>query len=777
MTVYSHPNKPLEKHVQEIIDIASHYGIVDDTFKEIAFWHDIGKQHPDFQKALQEKQKPPIYHAQLSAAAILSEMYKVAQQYRKTQQYKQREDYITLFKKYLLLFFWVKHHHTGFRLRPQDKIEEEKNFFELSYSRFMSQNINWNMWLEDIGITALSEEQIKYVKDKLIRILFFFSTNEEDNEEGYNDYTEKFYWYFRKQLATLVRADRLSAGNMWNIEDNINLPPAILEKALAQIDKLYPIQVSKNNESLIVTYRKQSAQKVMLAYKQSVNAPYGHFAFSAPTGAGKTAIAFRLAIEHAKNFGLKRIIYVVPFINVNRQVSQIARQLFGDKWVLEDHSQIFTDEEIEIKELEELDEKGQKKQEQYILQRIWTKPVIITTMAYFWDIIFGKSTTDMINMPLLQDSVIIFDEIQALPVEYWKDLTYTMNQLQKNNFIISFSATYPQSRNKSGRVFHDNVVILEPLPKDRYTVQIEYLTENTDEANNADYPISTTEVNYISEIIKQYNNIATIVNTRKASVLLYQYLKNKGENVLLLNTYLPPCIRQNVIKEVINRQKQNTTVKLITTQIIEAGVDLDFDIVIREIAPLDSLIQAAGRTGRHGTRQGKMIILSSQSDYKENNLLRRAITVYGTTAIKQTQQILSQTVYTEQNFVDLQPIYYESFVSEKPLQKNLLLIQSFKYHELKHFINNYIDKNVWTYIFIPKGKEDYLRELYEQTLTNQRLLKKRAWKILSQYIGVLPSINEDTTKIDRNAEIQEIIKQYLSQWGEVIDFTIWGNML
>lgn len=347
----------------------------------------------------------------------------------------------------------------------------------------------------------------------------------------------------------------------------------------------------------------------------------GIYTLSIPTGGGKTLASLRFALNHAIKHGKERIIYVVPFTTIIEQNAATVRKILKDDInILEHHSNIFTDQE-ESKEGSSEAEKEALEQKQALMKDNWESPIIFTTMVQFLNTIYSRGTRNPRRFHNLTNAVIIFDEVQGVPT----NCTYLFNE--SLNFLKNYgattsvlcTATQPSLENV-GRALakeSDGEMVTNLAEVESRFKRVEVIDQTTNE------PWKLEELSNLTQrILAEKANVLIILNTKKAVRRFYQYLENlQLENIELYHLSTSMCAkhRKNLLDE-LRAKLKNTDLKLIciTTQLIEAGVDISFQSVIRSVAGLDSIAQAAGRCNRHGEAEQQPIYLVNLSAELEN---------------------------------------------------------------------------------------------------------------------------------------------------------------
>lgn len=312
----------------------------------------------------------------------------------------------------------------------------------------------------------------------------------------------------------------------------------------------------------------------------------GIFRLTVPTGGGKTIAALAFALNHAVKHHMDRIIYVVPYISVIEQNAEVFREILGNENVLENHSNVDYEDSEELRPMQ-------------LASENWDKPIVVTTNVQFFESLFSNKSSKCRKIHNIANSVIILDEAQMLPMDYLIPCTAMLQELVQNykTSIVLCTATQPSLDNFFGQI--EKFVELCP----RMEEQFEFFRRVTYQN------IGNISKENMAERLKKEQRALCIVNTRKRAQELYQLLKSEG--VYHLSTTMYPKHRKKVLANVKERLDNKDRCILIATSLVEAGVDLDFLSVYRQIAGIDSLIQAAGRCNRNGnesTEESKVYI-------------------------------------------------------------------------------------------------------------------------------------------------------------------------
>ena len=328
----------------------------------------------------------------------------------------------------------------------------------------------------------------------------------------------------------------------------------------------------------------------------------GLFSLTVPTGGGKTLSSMAFAMKHAERYGHKRIIYVIPYTSIIEQNSQVFRDFFGENAVLEHHSNF---------------EPNEEDYQSRLASENWDAPIIVTTTVQFYESFFSNKSSKSRKLHNIANSVIILDEVQNIPVEYLYPAIELLRELSVNYkcSIVLCSATQPaiQYRNdfiRGLKGVREIVSNPEHLSISLKRVNVEIMSE--------------TEDTNISDKILIHKQVLTIVNTRRHARKLYNLIGCCEDNYHL-STLMCPAHRKQIFEEIREKLKHKQACRVISTQLIEAGVDIDFPVVFRALAGLDSIAQAAGRCNREGKlEKGMVYIFNPESVKLSGHLLHTA---------------------------------------------------------------------------------------------------------------------------------------------------------
>jgi len=338
----------------------------------------------------------------------------------------------------------------------------------------------------------------------------------------------------------------------------------------------------------------------------------GIFTLTVPTGGGKTLASLRFALLHAKKYKLDRIIFVVPFTTIIDQNADEVRKILEpdikSSIILEHHSNLTPDEE---------NWHGK------ILSENWNAPIIFTTSVQLLEALFSGGTQNVRRMHQLVNSLIIFDEIQTLPIKCTHMFNNTMNLLVEscNTSIVLCTATQPLlnkvDEEKGALSFNEKSEIIP---------DVKNLFDDLKRVEIIDYRkingFSNKDIAKLAnEKMKISGNCLVVANTKESALEIYKALSDISSELIYLSTNLCPAHRKILLNKIKEKLKLNLPLICVSTQLIEAGIDIDFGSVIRCNAGLDSIIQASGRCNRHGLKNTGNVYIVNNKDEKLNKLL------------------------------------------------------------------------------------------------------------------------------------------------------------
>ena len=543
----SHPQKSYNSHIKNIAD-----SFDDDEHKEAVSFHDLAKISQKFQD-----------YINLDAKNFTSaDEFEKARQKLKTTH--------TLESAFIYFF-----------TRANKDINFLANFFAILKHHSDLPDIDY--FLSNTGSTkAKVTDRLKKIDEiaqranldidiDLYDFVDYFLDLENELSKHYG--LESFF-IFKKRYSRLILADKFEAIFS---ESYQNLAVLNAEKIDLYIDQIKSLIADKKQDDY-----KDKAREIIFKNFNS-NKDKKTFLIKAPTGIGKTFLALNLALEIARNGNKRRIITAIPFTSIIDQTHAEYQKIIADQYVLKYHH------------LTSYKSQNDDEQEQFMqkvfLADVWHENFIVTTFNQLFFTFFSNHNKDNLKLETLRDSVVIIDEIQNIPRVLLKSIAAAFNEFSKRydiHFII-MSATMPHIAAELESFTELSEPILYKREKDRYEIIYEPNIKGLDDL--------------VNEILKHQDESALcVVNTISKAKKLYEALKNSGKkSVYLLTTHQIPLHRVQIIDEIKEKLEGGEKITLVATQLIEAGVDLSFDVGFREFAPIGAIIQAAGRVNRNAT--------------------------------------------------------------------------------------------------------------------------------------------------------------------------------
>lgn len=609
MEYIARPDQGLIKHLLGVAEKMC--GLTDnDVFAEsIGILHDIGKYSDAFQKHVRsdsEENKPD--HSSAGAQWVLSLLC------NRSKQIAEQTDDEEIIRIAKLIAHMISHcivgHHSGL-LNGTSVGEETSLEYRLTKTVEPYLNNIETEVLEKIDRLInllLSEDGLDYV------CRWIDSDGRISGRDAYS-----FQFSIRMLFSALVDADRLNseqAGNPAQWETRISVTkdslPVLLKRIEDHLGRLPadgPINKIRN--------------EVSEQCKQAASSAPGFFELTVPTGGGKTFASLRFALHHAIKFKMDRVIYVMPYTTIiDQNADEFKKVLDPDRRssnVLEHHSNIEPEKETLESEL---------------LADNWDSPIVVTTSVQFFESLYAAKPSRCRRLHAIRKAVIVLDEAQTVPVRYLKAVTWALEELVTNyNCSVVFcTATQPlldsrrldTSTLDNHRIGFTNIRPIIENPQKIFTALKRVVVEPF-LFNEA---LSTADiVEKIKEKALEKKSVLSVFNTKKTAKAAFSMLKKDAmlsDKVWHLSTGMCPQHRKDVIEIVklltsYSRKIGSKAPVVISTQLVEAGVNLDFDVVFRAMAGIDSIAQAAGRCNREGRmpHPGEVYFFKSEEDLRQ----------------------------------------------------------------------------------------------------------------------------------------------------------------
>ncbi|NIA11867.1 MAG: CRISPR-associated helicase Cas3' [Nitrospiraceae bacterium] len=548
---------------------------------DIAYWlgllHDIGKFNPGFQSYLREAESArknnrtsPMRGPDHSSAGMVVARTAYSQDYPQLGQTAQGAE----------LAWPIASHHAGLA----DLASLEERLVRKSHDPAVSQAIQ-------IAVQIMPELNDLLSAQPTLPLL---PTNRSRE------------FFIRMLLSALVDADHLDTEAWLNPEKH-----ARRERTLSSTSDLLEA-VIKGQEKLITTAPRtsinQARREIYYAVLSKAASHTGFFRLSVPTGGGKTRTALAFALKHAKEHNLKRVIFAIPYTSIIEQTADEFRKIVGPDNVLEHHSALaVTDAEQDPNNWTRLATDN------------WDAPIIVTTTVQLFESLFSNRPGKVRKLHNLARSVIVLDEAQMLPTPLLNPILDALSELVQPRYgasIVLCTATQPALDESLGFPALANVREIAPEPQQyfRRLSRVHYEIHSDESWSWED----------VAEQMHQGERALCIVNTKAQARALFAVLDDP--EALHLSTNMCPAHRLVTLRKIRALLEEDSPCRVVSTQLVEAGVDLDFPQVLRALGPLDSIVQAAGRCNREGKlrRKGRVIVFRPEEHSLPRGVYRAA---------------------------------------------------------------------------------------------------------------------------------------------------------
>lgn len=559
----------LEDHLVKVGKLAGEFA-KKFNFEEIGqvtgIWHDLGKYKPEFQERIRIKSGYDE-EIHLEGKKAQSVKHAITGAIHATKTYP---------REGLVFAFPIAGHHTGLKDLEDLKHSLSDPFEHEAYEKILSE-----VPQEIADLTNPFQEIANRFKGMdatlLIRMLF----------------------------SCLIDADRLDTESFMSPEISVqrkNSKISNLQDLSRKLESYLKNLQLITKPSPVNTIR----QAVLHAVNSKSSLHPGFYSLTVPTGGGKTLTSLSFALKHACLNNQQRIIYAIPYTSIIEQNSKVFKEILGDENVFEHHSSI----EVE-------DNKADSKNR--LLSENWNHPLIVTTNVQLFESLFSAKTSKVRKIHNITNSVIILDEAQMLPPEYLQPILHLLKELVSYYGVTVVFCTATQPAFGSHKTVSFNFSGID---------SIEELAPNP-EALHAQ--LKRVEINYFGEEPLGWDTLAKRTQEHKSALVIvnrkddaFELFKQLDGDKFHLSTNMCPQHRIDTLKIIKQKLQNGEQVYVVSTQLIEAGVDLDFPVVFRAMSGLDSIAQAAGRCNREGKMPelGKVFIFESAKKSPRGHLLQ-----------------------------------------------------------------------------------------------------------------------------------------------------------
>lgn len=463
---------------------------------------------------------------------------------------------------------------SGFKHR----MDKKDIHYNESKDNYLKEVADWNE-IEKYYELASGELNSLYKK-----IEDFYIRNET---EYYSDADEQVFYLSmleRMLVSSVIEGDRRDTAEFY--DDGIK--KKIVHKNIDWNNCLNNVESKLANLKSDSDINKARSEFSNLCKEFSFNKT-GVYRLNLPTGSGKTLSSLRFALSHALNNNKKRIFFINPLLSILEQNAEVIKKFIGDTSIVLEHHSDSIDcsnnlNELNLKEL---------------AIENWDYPIVITTLVQFLYTLFSSKTSSIRRFNALIDAVIVIDEVQTVPNNMLSLFNLTVNFLSKmcNTTFVLCSATQPCLESVEHSLIYDEPIDIVP-----YDEKMWKLFDRTKIVDNGS--LTMDEIIFLSkEIYDDSNNLLIICNKRKEASKIFEELNETYENVYHISASMCTKHRKDILNEVKEKLYLGSKIICISTQVIEAGVDISFDRVIRFVAGMDSIVQAAGRCNRNGEKE------------------------------------------------------------------------------------------------------------------------------------------------------------------------------
>ena len=632
----------------------------------VGSFHDFGKYTCYFQNFIREKNpEGPKEHAFISAlyGAFFAKKVGLPVEYQ------------------YMIYSSIKHHHTSLR-----NISEDVGSTNLKDGKLYSSNMQLNKELNEILPTQLNNiiENLSEINNDFQKVIQSFYSSLGTSNTFLEDFIDKGY---EDSFNSLVDFEFQHCISSKEIDNPIRL--LLLFSSLIDCDKfsasgISPSKSHQLNPSLVDSYRdkKYSGNKTSidnlrdsLYNKVKINSMNvdlnNHFyTINAPTGSGKTiaAIMASLIFKHRIEDETKKkskIIYSMPFLTLLEQNFRVVKSVLSEIADFQNNSETYLISHHHLSEITYIEDgKEMPLEEALLLVESWSSSVIVTTFVQLFETLLNSKNKMLKKLHNLMNSVIIIDEIQSIDVKLWETIKQIIMCFSRhfNMYFILMSATMPR--------ILDRTIELSGVPEE---VESRFSELNRYNVNIHINPASIQEIiqNYLS--IYQEKSILFIFNTIESSLLAHKLANEclnklgKSEKCIYISGNLTPFDKKVAINNISEQLSKRNKPVVVGTQIFEAGIDVDFDVVVRDLCPIDSIVQSGGRVNRNGNACEGTLVVVDASDRADPGHLSKI--VYGSIHTNLSLSILknyNNTIIPESDLRNIVKEYYQELRNRYP---------------------------------------------------------------------------------------------------------------
>lgn len=723
MEYIAHFNK--EKEIQTVKEHSENVAALSETFSNYlklvatisGLYHDIGKYGQEWQN-----------HIISESGKVIHAVYGALEVKKMQSQPEYPDECLSKMIQYI-----ITGHHSG--------IPDGGSNLEIGTLQYQMENapdMNCSAYLCDLPIKKISADEEKtYLKELII--------NNNGNVDGIID---NYAFDTRMQFSCMTDADSLDTKMFCNpMPSTSEVTPV---RGILRNDFVTALQhlneyISKFKQQ---TELQKARTRLQNQIYENIKNPAEINLINLPMGSGKTICSVKAGIELLLKYQKKRIIYVIPYNSITDQTANEFEHIFGNDISILRHQSTYnlTEEESENEEL------------QAKLDAIenWDAPFIITTSAQFFESVYANKRKRARKIHNMADSVLIFDEVHKLPDEILQSCIEAISYLTKNynSIALLLSATMPNMEDLVHKLGLPNNTIKDLVPNKTDFVwfskcKYEYLPAQTE--------------NSIVNKICEYASALIVVNKKRTARTIYYMLYNSGCQVYHLSTYQTSEDRLQIILEIKEKLKElikkypnlqnvpkEERILVVSTSLIEAGVDLDFETAYREMTGLDSILQAGGRCNREGLRQYGMVYAFDLKDTKETISSNITKKLFKTKEDVSTQGSIKE--YFEKYYASVGNIISKYSIHNYTKSKSCDFYNYIPFRTYTRDVFQYIRDSYGESIVIPQNEKSkqLIQDILDKKLLNMSALQKYTVQVSKkeyEYLLSLGVIEDNNTGV------------------------------
>lgn len=491
---------------------------------------------------------------------------------------------------------------------------------------------------------VLQEPTTRRVIEAAMRLLGRDRSLEDPPFPGHANTDRKQEVLQRMVFSALIDADRLDTerhfrNDQWKARRSDGMP---IHKIEASLRDQMRQRIANTERSSVNSVRREVYEACM----EAARCKPGIFRLTVPTGGGKTLSSLSFALSHAAQHGMKRVIVAIPYTSIIDQTADVYRSDLGSAVVLEHHSAFDDIDDVKATVRQRLAAEN------------WDMPLIVTTTVQLFESLFSNRPSKCRKLHRIARSVIVIDEVQTLPIELLEPTLDMLRTLVEGYgvSVVLCTATQPSLEGSSN--------YLHGLPSGMVQEIVPQYPSHFEKLKRVRYEYEPMALQWtdVAVRMRSAHQILTIVNTKRDAVALLEHLRGVG-HVYHLSTRLCPSHRRQVIRDIRHRLDSELPCRVVSTQVIEAGVDVDFPIVMRALGPLDRIAQAGGRCNREGRRQLGTVVVFDAAESPDDllpagayrsgtmiarSLLKQGVDVHDPAVFRRYFESLYQTIRTDE---------------------------------------------------------------------------------------------------------------------------------